>query len=725
LLSIDNHQVLRGQTVYGDDTNPSTFYVLADAPSIRIGPDGKPAFTFLKYREPLDHGNGVVGGGFLIFDAALQVPDAIMNQIKGDLQSQVNNAFANSGQPPPQVTVGQIDWSQGTVSVTVFADAETFVQKVSCPQSPSLYGSNVTTVAVELSQYGADLAEAALKGEHGLINVVYTLKFWTSLPKISGKAWFYADQFYSFAQTITIDSDIWGEDSYQETMSETFSSSKCMGVEVDGGIGADASVIDQVRAALQKDLDDQVKAEMQDQLKAVDPSQTGDRGDDYLSRNFTKTKITDYYETFAENQCVEWPANPQAAVSLNGMKLPDGTPVNPADYIIDVDLNDPWFQTQRIFISAPLRWGTDTPIDSVDVNIIYGANNGKGKTVTLTKDSQTQTFEAYRDADGNTWSWSATVNYVGQDHAYVIAPSQPTQDTVLSVDGALAGILSVQIQPGNILWDKVKSAEVTVHYEPSGAAQPIENTYTLTSDAKTATWTEILFEPWNKPYKYKVMYTMSDGTTYSHDWIEVDARNPLLQINSPFHATKLITIRGVGDFDQSIASIDLNLTYSDPSNNYTQSNIVSLSKASPFATWPIPVIDPNAGTLTYSGTIRRMSGATEDIAATAATGNLIEVGDKFADVLSIKFDPSLIDWTKVALVKAVVTYTDPPHGINKTLDSVIHPTDKAVPPIVIDVMDATKEQYTWTATYFMKDNSQHALAPTTTTDQAPILPATA
>ena len=272
MLSIDNHQVLRGQTVYGDDTNPATFYVLPDAPSIRIGADGKPAFTFLKYREPLDHGNGVVGGGFLIFDTALQLSDTVMSQIKGDLQGQVNNLFANSGKPPPQVTVGQIDWSQGSVSVTVFADADTFVQKVTCPQSPSLYGDNVTTVAVELSQFGADLAEAALKGEHGLINVVYTLKFWTVLPKISGKAWFYADEFYSFAQTIKIDSDIWGEDSYQQTMSETFSSSKSMGVEIDGGIGTDQSVIDQVRAALQKDLDDQIKSEMEDQLKAVDPS---------------------------------------------------------------------------------------------------------------------------------------------------------------------------------------------------------------------------------------------------------------------------------------------------------------------------------------------------------------------------------------------------------------------------------------------------------------------
>ena len=341
---------------------------------------------------------------------------------------------------------------------------------------------------------------------------------------------------------------------------------------------------------------------MEDQLKAVDPSRPATEGIAIFSRNFSKTKITNYYETFEENQCVEWPVNPQAAVSLNGMKLPDGTAINPANYITEVDLNDPWFQTQRIFVSAPVKWGPDTPIDSIDVSIIYGANNSK--TLTLTESSESQTFEAYHDNDGNNWSWSATVNYVGEDHAYVIPPSPASQDTVLSVDGALAGILAVQIQPGNILWDKVKSAEVTVHYEPDGAAQPIENTYTLTTDAKTATWTEVLFQPWNKPYKYKVMYTMSDGTTYNHDWIQVDARNPLLQVNSPFHTTKLVTIHGIGDFDQSIASIDLSLSYNDPGNNYSQTNILSLNKTTPFATWPIPVIDPNEGTLTYSGTLR-------------------------------------------------------------------------------------------------------------------------
>ena len=105
-----------------------------------------------------------------------------------------------------------------------------------------------------------------------MVQVVYDLKFWTSLPRIEGHAWFHASEVTQFAQTITVNYDIWGETSYQETLREQFASSQAEGVEITTGIGVDDNLRQQIRSQLQKDLEDTIKAKMLEEIKPVDPS---------------------------------------------------------------------------------------------------------------------------------------------------------------------------------------------------------------------------------------------------------------------------------------------------------------------------------------------------------------------------------------------------------------------------------------------------------------------
>ena len=156
MLRIDKVNTLHGLTVYGDSDSDAVFYVLPDQPRLRLDDNGEPVFKFIKYRVPIDRGGGKMGGGFLMFDAEFAVPSATMAAIKTDLQAQVAAEWANNDRgAPPSVTIGQIVWASGTVQVHALDNDKNFVDQVDAPASPSLYGNNVTSVSVELSDLGA------------------------------------------------------------------------------------------------------------------------------------------------------------------------------------------------------------------------------------------------------------------------------------------------------------------------------------------------------------------------------------------------------------------------------------------------------------------------------------------------------------------------------------------------------------------------------------------
>lgn len=718
MLRIDKVNTLHGLTIYGDSDSDADFYVLPDQPRLRLDANGLPVFKFIKYREPIDRGGGRKGGGFIIFDAEFAVPTATMDAIRTDLQAQVAAEWASNDRgAPPAVTIGQIVWASGTVTVHVLDSGGALVDKIDAPVSPSLYGNNVTAVTVELSDQGAPLAEAALQGAGGTVQVIYDLKFWTALPRIEGHAWFHASEFYHFAQTITVDYDIWGEDSYQQTLREQFASSQTEGVEITSGIGVDDNLRGQIRAMLQKDLEDTIKAKMLEEIKPVDPSDRGDRGDDSVKRDFLTTKVEDFDESYSENMAIEWEISPQGTLpNITTLTDKNGQPLKWSDYSSEVDLNDPFFKTLRIDISTPIQWD-QVPINSVDVTIIYGAAGSKNQSFHLDRNDQAAVYEAFMDSDGTTWQWTCTVNYTNRAESYVSSPAQGS-GTTLTVDAALTGLLSVHTEPGNLDFDKVASAQVTFRYTPQHGA-PIENLVTLTSDARTGDWHAFLLEPQTTSYTYQVEYTMRDGTTYVG--APTTSLLPLLPVNSPFNATRTITVRAAGDLDNVIADISVDLTYTDAANHYTVNNSVTLSKNQAFVQWPIPVVNLTGGTVTYSGSIRRKTGAIDTIPLTTATSNLIVLGDVFSDMLKVQIATDLVDWSTVQLIELQLHYADPAHGVDVPGDLLLHQGD---PPQTwtVDLVDKTLRSYTWTATYHMKDHSTSTNGPNASDHAILLLP---
>jgi len=54
MLQIDLVQLIEGVTVYGDDERFNLFYPIPQSPRYRRYDDGRLAFSFMKYRFPVD-----------------------------------------------------------------------------------------------------------------------------------------------------------------------------------------------------------------------------------------------------------------------------------------------------------------------------------------------------------------------------------------------------------------------------------------------------------------------------------------------------------------------------------------------------------------------------------------------------------------------------------------------------------------------------------------------
>ena len=109
---------------------------------------------------------------------------------------------------------------------------------------------------------------------------------------------------------------------------------------------------------------------------------------------------------------------------------------------------------------------------------------------------------------------------------------------------------------------RMAQAQVTLRYEPtSPEVQPIEQEFILDKSNTQRALREVIFEPVDKAYQYKVKYTMANGKEYATEW--KSSRQPRLYVDDPFGATKTITLVAVGDLDKDIATIYVDMRYVD------------------------------------------------------------------------------------------------------------------------------------------------------------------
>lgn len=726
MLMWDKPQTVEDITVYGDDRSPNVFYVFPNTPSFRKDENGSLVFKFLKYRNAVDRPNPAnpnkKGGGFCIFDVEFTVPEDVLGKVKGKLQEQLDARFKNVN-PKPKVEIGQLSYTRGAAKLQMLDSGGGLVEEIQSPGAPSLYGKMITPFTVELSPEGATLAEQALQDKGGVIQVIYDLFTPVKLPPVSVTVWFNAEKFMHFHQEVDIDWNFWGDDSYREKIQQEWRTSEAGGVEIDPGTVTDQKVINAVRDWGFQSLDDAVKRMVLADIPDVSADQRKvPDGMEHVWRDQTVRKVASFRRTFKEGQVMEWSPSPRGTLpNITSFKDKEGKPIKWSDFAKVVDLDDPFFKQLNVSVTANADF-EHIPIHSVDVHLDY--HQGDKQRVDdfhLTTANDVGKFASFIENNAWKYKYRYQVNYKGSDRTYK-SPEVETDSKFLTINVGDTGFLEIRAQAGDLNFDQVERAQVVLQYEDTSNNVPlIEDSFTLDKAHTEHKFTRLIFAPVKNAYKYRVKYFMKDGKEYSVDWQE--ARSMQLFINDPFSANRTIGLRGIGDFENDIATIFVDLKYVDQKNTYSQKNSVALNKSTQFIDWTFPLIDETAGKVTYSGSIQFKDGKIEEFPEIETTKSTILVGKPRDEneFLSVQVIPDLLDFSLIKLAKIAFHYVDSANGIDARKDLVIKKTDTSLPPWNVRIQDKTKKTYEWQATYFMTDGTQKKTTLATTGETSLVL----
>lgn len=243
MLNTEPEFVIDGVPVFSDHAEDDLFWYLPAQVAIarRDGGKGDPIFSYIKYRDP--SGNG---GGFLSIQVDLTLPLATRHKLENEISArgltkktprltQVpfidgavqcvtldSGGVANGGQgsgtgagpapaggggatpaADPAATNPFASGGGDTVAVHAAvlapgADASRLVNQVLGAAKPALQGNNNAIFTLALSQDGAEVVMAALKGGQALLGVIYQLNYMAMQPPLNVKVTAKMDQVYRF-----------------------------------------------------------------------------------------------------------------------------------------------------------------------------------------------------------------------------------------------------------------------------------------------------------------------------------------------------------------------------------------------------------------------------------------------------------------------------------------------------------------------------------------------
>lgn len=708
MMQLDNVRQLHGYQVHGDHASDHTFYVYPKEPTIKRLESGGLALRFVEYGQLREEG-GKKFGGFIAFDAELCVPEDAMKKIVTDLQKEVDAKYQRTGRQAPKVQVGTVGWTDGTVEL-LLTEGGALVEKIRSAGKPSLFGSNVASFQMELSELGTAVFKETLStGSGSAISVVYKLNHYIRLPEM--KAWgrWNASEFYSFFQDIDTEDNLWSEDSYTEVVSSSrykndvtethfeFVQAPNLSPEENTKLEAE------IRAIITKQLEAAVQRNLLKEIAEVDPNTKELReGQDIedIRRSINKTQMANVEVKWSEAKTILVPRNPQGMLpSIPSMKGKDNKPLKWEDYYSKVSV-DEFLKTLQVNMRVNADFAK-LPIHSVEVKIWYPHGPlAKTKEFTFDSPDDIAKFECFVHNGIRKFKYQYTVNYRGS--AFVFrSEEQETDDTNLTINVDDLGILALDIAPGDINFGQVDRAMITVRYD--GGVRPFEKKFNMTKDANTFSVREVIERPRTGPILYQVTYQMADGREIKRP--EQEQRASELYIDDPFSAIKTVAFRAVGDLENDIQAITVDAVYEDPGNNYRQTIRKNLSSDNPAEDWSFPVIDDALGEVRWSATITFRNGTMRELPEKPAKRPTITIGSGTVDFLEVAVVPDLMDWDKVKLVNVALKYVDADNGVNERVEMRFKSGD-AEKTWKVPIKDAAKTGYEATITYFMVDGGR-------------------
>ncbi|MET0406290.1 MAG: hypothetical protein ABW123_27980 [Cystobacter sp.] len=702
--------------VYQDDTQTNIFYIIPTRPTIAINQQDRLAFMFRKYRRPVDskRADGKKGGGYVIFDVVLKVPDSSKKDILQQLRA------AN-----PKIThleLAAIPFTTGKVKLNIKAtDKSGFVETLSGLGKPAQDGNYTASFSAELSQEGATFFEQALNADMsgGALQVFYSLTTWARSSDTTVTITFNRDNALKYHREIFRDVGsyspgvTWREGKEQEHIQQTLRDNEAYDIKI---VWNEGNYTPEQKTTLNKWATDTLGEAIKRQqpvLQWIKDSENSTKGKQIQDFDFSLT--SNFSQTFSENFALRLDLHPQGMLpNVGSMKDSKGKPYQWKDYYKEVDLDDEWFKTLNLGVSTDMDFDT-LPVKRVTVDLDY---HGSKKTLTFAKgDSTRKEWSPYLVQGDHAYTYKYTLTFTnGTMHE-----SEPMKATTkeLVVGQGLEGLLAVGVSTYGVD-DPIKQVlvKLTVVDEQTSRKGPsIQLVLTGKDPGKD------IHLPVGKDFKppyfyeYAPEYMLADGKRLQPP--PTVTRDEQLLVLSPFTGTRNVQVSAALN-DGEEAFVDLSYTEGSGYGRATQLHIQSADKSTK---WTLGVIDRDAGVLTYSATVVRKDGSTQQLERKTTRDNYIRIqADKQPTETSftVSVYPDDIQWDHLRRVTLSLQYRDP-QGQTSQLKSLRLTKDSQSETYTFKYTDGPA-RYEWQATYEVEKDGKRSTHKTDwTTHQADYL----
>src|SRR5262245_65002080 len=180
-----------GVTIFGDHADPDQFWYLASRVALDKRPDGSAAFSLLKWK-PAAVEAGVKGGGYLMFQTVVKLPDATRSKIMGRISSLSPRGDVRLAPVPIETGTVRclalnLEGGGGTTATDPPPGAFNAVTKILGATKPSLSGNETAAVSLVLDQEGAIILQKAFEQGTTPVGAIYELEYSGLTPDLHVK----------------------------------------------------------------------------------------------------------------------------------------------------------------------------------------------------------------------------------------------------------------------------------------------------------------------------------------------------------------------------------------------------------------------------------------------------------------------------------------------------------------------------------------------------------
>ena len=711
-------------TVYHDDADENTFYMISSLPVFKTGPDGKPMMRLIVVGRDFylfaDKGQDLAATetelGIFNMTVSLEVSQADQTTIRTYIASlrnyyrpmfargRVGWALVATHADPAQIKLAYPTWASPTASpakVTFSLAADTFIKVAEgSGDAPSLEQDCVKSYQATLGQEGVELMRAAVTQNFSGAGVWYSLAFIARMPAINLSISGDAKNVYSDIKNYCQQNESYSGDGKDQHWSypvitsldqlKTVSASLVITYDdgdfqqVAGGAGDD--IAKQISSFVFNTATQYIQsvffappftpgvpaAELGTDPLAhnpwKDPNAPPAAANQFFLKSFSQGMEGSFGFTATYNKLITFPVNPQAM--LEGMISKDAY----KDCIIAADLTQPYFQILDVAISVTADFAED-PIAAILVHCEYHETDEiTGEVRSHTDDFKFVTgqenfrFNAFmaKAKDGTpkqhyTYSTSLVYKFSAEP---VTNPPVTTDSRELTIGYNSLSCVRVAVVLGSVPTDTVSRVQVHFEYPDPALTIPSKTKDVfLSPDHPTDSWFTFTGNNPSLEYTYQCTYFLTNGETITSEVLR--SSSGTCAITAPFQDTMDVTFVPQGQFPPT-QQIVVSTAYSDPTNDYRESDVHSFASLRDTWTWQVRLHDRKARAFQYKVDTTFVDGSSDSGAWQDGKEGTILVGQLAQKILEVDVIPTLVDFARTwKLVLVKLKYTDAATGLDQ------------------------------------------------------------